>query len=148
MTWELIYQILIGSGLVILSVLFSAGIFLALEFLMARLHLWLMRPPHRIKLVFVLVTTVIAALGMITVSVWVWAIAYLQLGVFLTIEASLYFSLVSFTTLGFGDIILPPEWRILSGMTAANGFLNIGMMSAVVLETLRHVRKNQLAKLG
>ena len=53
--------------------------------------------------------------------------------------------LVSFTTLGFGDIILPSEWRILSGMTAANGFLVIGMMSAVVLETLRVVRKNQLA---
>ena len=52
-------------------------------------------------------------------------------------QKAVYFSFVTITTLGFGDIILPVEWRILSGMTAANGFLVIGMMSAVVLETLR-----------
>lgn len=145
MTWSLFTQIATGSGLVILSVLLSAAIFLALELVLARGYAWLVRPPHRPKMVLVLLVSVIAALGMITVSVWLWAFAYYWLEVFVSLEASLYFSLVSFTTLGFGDIILPPEWRILSGMTAANGFLVIGMMSAVVLETLRYVRKNQLA---
>lgn len=145
MTVELFHQIAIGSVIVIVSVLLSGAIFLGLELLMERSHLWLIRRPHRPKLVLVLLVSVMGSLGMITVSVWVWAIAYFQLGIFITFEASLYFSLVSFTTLGFGDIILPPDWRILAGMTAANGFLNIGMMSAVVLETLRTVRKNQLA---
>lgn len=145
MTWSLFTQIATGSGLVIVSVLLSAAIFLALELVLARGYAWLVRPPHRPKMVLVLLVSVIAALGMITVSVWLWAFAYYWLEVFVSLEASLYFSLVSFTTLGFGDIILPPEWRILSGMTAANGFLVIGMMSAVVLETLRYVRKNQLA---
>jgi uncharacterized membrane protein YesL len=145
MTWNLFNQIAIGSAIVLLSVLLSGAIFLALELLLARGHMWLIRRPHRPKLVLVLIVSIIAALGMITVSVWVWAIAYFALGIFVTLEASLYFSLVSFTTLGFGDIILPPDWRILAGMTAANGFLVIGMMSAVVLETLRAVRKNQLA---
>ncbi|MDQ2088573.1 ion channel [Marimonas arenosa] len=145
MTWNLFHQIAIGSGLVLGSVLLSGAIFFALEIVMARSHLWLIRRPHLPKLILVLMVSVVAALGMITVSVWVWAFAYYHLDIFVTFEAALYFSLVSFTTLGFGDIILPPEWRILSGMTAANGFLNIGMMSAVVLETLRVVRKNQLA---
>ena len=145
MTWNLFHQIAIGSGLVLISVLLSGAIFLGLELVLARAHLWLIRRPHRPKLVLVLILSIVAALGMITVSVWLWALAYFYLKIFITLEASLYFSLVSFTTLGFGDIILPPDWRILAGMTAANGFLVIGMMSAVVLETLRHVRKNQLA---
>lgn len=145
MSWSLINQIGIGSGLVVFSVLLSGAIFLGLELVLARFYAWLIQPPHRPKMVLVLLISVIAALGMITVSVWIWAFAYWGLGVFVTFETSLYFSLVSFTTLGFGDIILPPEWRILSGMTAANGFLVIGMMSAVVLETLRYVRKNQLS---
>ena len=145
MTWELFNQIAIGTGLVLVSVLLSGTIFFALEIVMARAHLWLIRRPHLPKLILVLMVSVLAALGMITVSVWVWAFAYYHLNIFITFEASLYFSLVSFTTLGFGDIILPPDWRILGGMTAANGFLVIGMMSAVVLETLRVVRKNQLA---
>ncbi|UYV39233.1 potassium channel family protein [Rhodobacteraceae bacterium D3-12] len=145
MTWSLFNQIAIGSGLVILSTLLSAAIFLGLELALAREYAWLIRPPHRPKLMLVLLVSVIAALGMITVSVWLWAFAFYWLEVFVTLEAALYFSLVSFTTLGFGDIILSPEWRILSGITAANGLLMIGMMSAVVLETLRYVRKNQLA---
>lgn len=144
MTGNVLYQIAIGSGIVIISVLLSAAIFLLLELVTERAHRWLIRPPHRLKLVLVMLVAVIAALGMITVSVWVWAIAFLELGLFINLETSLYFSLVSFTTLGFGDIVPSHEWRILAGMTAANGFLNIGMMSAVVLETMRQVRKNQL----
>ncbi|WP_306004977.1 ion channel [Aquicoccus porphyridii] len=144
MTWNLVSQIAIGSGLVIVSVLLSALIFMALEITVARAHRWLIRRPHLPKLIFVLLAAVIAALGMITVSVWVWALAFLWLDIFATLEESLYFALVCFTTLGFGDVILPQDWRILSGMTAANGFLNIGMMSAIVIETLRLVRKNQL----
>lgn len=145
MTFNLFHQIAIGSAIVVASVLLSALVFLLLELLLAWAHPWLIRRPHRPKLFIVLTVSVIAALGMITVSVWVWAFAYYALGIFVTLEASLYFSLVSYTTLGFGDIILPPDWRILSGLTAANGFLSIGMMSAVVLETLRVVRMNQLA---
>ena len=39
---------------------------------------------------------------------------------FHALEPALYFSLVSFSTLGFGDIILDEKWRLLSGLTAAN----------------------------
>ncbi|PJE29012.1 Ion channel [Pseudooceanicola antarcticus] len=142
---QLFHQIWIGSVLVVLSVLVSAVIFLAMEAAMARFHRWLVRPPHRPKLALVLVSTVLGALGMITTSVWIWALAYLHLGVFGGIEEALYFSLESFTTLGFGDLLPPLQWRILSGMTAVNGFLNIGMISAIVLEAVRWVRRAQLA---
>lgn len=142
---SLFHQIWIGSVLVVLSVLVSAMIFVVLEALVARSHRWLMRPPHRPKLALVLVSTVVGALGMITISVWIWALAFNWLGVFEGLEESLYFSLESFTTLGFGDLLAPREWRILGGMTAVNGFLNIGMISAIVLEVIRYVRRNQLA---
>lgn len=142
---ELFHQIWIGSVLVVLSVLVSAAIFLLMEAAMARFHRWLIRPPHRPKLALVLVSTVLGALGMITTSVWIWALAFLHLGVFDGVEEALYFALESFTTLGFGDLLAPNEWRILSGMTAVNGFLNIGMISAIVLEAVRWVRRAQLA---
>ena len=56
----------------------------------------------------------------------------------------MYFSLVSFTTLGFGDVLFPPEWRLLSGMAAANGLLNFGLLTALLVEALRHVRLGQM----
>ena len=63
---------------------------------------------------------------------------------FATLEASVYFSLVAYTTLGFGDILLPNDWRLLSGMAAANGLLNFGLLTAILVETLRQIRLGQI----
>ncbi|MGF1621745.1 MAG: ion channel [Rhodomicrobiaceae bacterium] len=57
-------------------------------------------------------------------------------------ETWVYFSLVSFTTLGFGDIILMKEWRILSGMMAANGLIIFGLTAAVLIDFLSRLRRN------
>ena len=42
----------------------------------------------------------------------VWAGAYVALGAIGALEDALYFSIVSFTTVGYGDLVLPPDWRI------------------------------------
>jgi len=80
---------------------------------------------------------------MITVSVWIWALTFCWLDIFGTMEAALYFALVSFTTLGFGDVLLPVECRLLGGMTAANGFLSFGLVAALLVETMRNIRIGQ-----
>jgi len=59
-----------------------------------------------------------------------------MLGCFSSLEESLYFSMVSFTALGFGDLTLPQEWRILSGMIAANGLVLFGLNTAFLIEVL------------
>lgn len=73
-----------------------------------------------------------------------WALAFVELGAFGTLEESVYFALVVFTTLGLSDVILPMEWRLLSGMAAANGFLNFGLLTALLIEALRHIRLAQV----
>lgn len=80
---------------------------------------------------------------MITASVWIWALAFLWLDLFPTLEEAVYFSLVAFTTLGFGDVLLPRDWRLLSGMAAANGLLNFGLLTAMLVETMRTLRRGQ-----
>ncbi|MGZ9082519.1 MAG: ion channel, partial [Rhodoplanes sp.] len=42
----------------------------------------------------------------------VWAGAYVALGAIGALEEALYFSIVTFTTVGYGDLVLPPDWRI------------------------------------
>ena len=82
-------------------------------------------------------------LVMMTVSVWIWAMSLFWLGIFTTLESSVYFALVAFTTLGFGDILLPQEWRLLGGMAAANGLLMFGLLTAILVEILRDTRARQ-----
>lgn len=139
----MIAQLAIGSALTLTTIFVAALSWWALEALLVRLHPWAIRPPHGPKLVVVLYLSLTWTLMMMTVSVWVWAIALRELEIFVTFEASVYFSLVAFTTLGFGDILLPLEWRLLGGMAAANGLLMFGVLTAILVETLRDTRSRQ-----
>ena len=136
-------QIALGSLLTFGSIIVAALAWWALETILHRLHRWAIRPPHGPKLITVLVLSLIWTMGIMTIAVWLWAEALYLLEIFVTFEASVYFSLVAFTTLGFGDILLPQEWRLLGGMAAANGLLMFGLMTAILVETIRDTRQRQ-----
>lgn len=128
----------------LINITLAAIAAMVLEVIFQRGHTWLMREPHRPKLVILLAGVSLWILGVVTVGVWVWGLAYYKLGVFGTLEEAIYFSLVSYTTLGFGDVLLHQQWRLLAGMEAANGFLNFGLLTALLIEALRQIRLGQV----
>jgi len=69
-----------------------------------------------------------------------WAIMFVKIGAFDSMEPSLYFSASAYTTLGFGDVLLPNEWRLLGGAIAANGFLLFGLSAAFLFEIAARLR--------
>jgi voltage-gated potassium channel len=78
--------------------------------------------------------TAIVLIALHSVEVVVWALTYRWLPaatVLQTFEESVYFSLVTFTTLGYGDITLQPGPRLLSGIEAMNGILLFGWSTAL-----------------
>lgn len=77
-------------------------------------------------------------LGLI-IAMIVWAVCLQALGLFQTLEDATYFAFVSFTTLGFGDVLLPKEWQLLSGMCAAVGLLLFGLSTAFLFEVFARV---------
>ena len=132
----MIAQILIGTLMIVVTIAFGALIIACSESLAAR---WFSRQRKRdnafvIKSVMSSTLTFVVAL---TVMVWLWALLFWGLSIFPELEPSLYFSLVAFTTLGFGDVILPNEWRLLAGFIAANGFILFGLGTAYMMETLQ-----------
>jgi sterol desaturase/sphingolipid hydroxylase (fatty acid hydroxylase superfamily) len=139
----MLVQITIGSGL-ILSTIFGAALsFFLLEWIFARAKPWLHREPHGPKQLLVLCVALIWGLGVVTVATWAWAAAFWGLGVFRSLEESLYFALTVFTTLGFGDLLLPQEWRLLAGMSSINGLITIGLFTALLMDVLRQLRIGQ-----
>ena len=137
-------QIAVGTGLLLVNLTFAAVAAMVLEVLFLRFHPWLLREPHRPKLVLLIAGVSLWVLGVVTVAVWVWALALVGLGAFATLEEAVHFSLAAFTTLGLGDIVPAREWRLLAGMEAANGFLNFGLLTALLIEALRQVRLGQV----
>ena len=73
------------------------------------------------------------------IGIVIWAGAYVHLSVLDGWEPALYFSAASYTTLGFGDVLLPDEWRLMSGANAACGFLLFGLSGAVLFEAVRRL---------
>ncbi|MHC0054432.1 ion channel [Actibacterium sp. D379-3] len=140
----MVHQLFIGTGLILITVAIAGLGFWAAEGLVTLTSPWLVRRPHAVKLSLVLMFTVILVLLVLTLSVWVWAATFMALGIFIQWEAAVYFGIVAFTTLGFGDILLPHDWRILGGLTAANGLLNMGLYTAMLVEILRRVRSEQV----
>lgn len=143
----MLQQIALGTGVMMVSILIGAASALMMEVGFSRWHGWLVKEPHRPKMILAVMVASLWVVATTTAGVWLWALTYHLLGVFANFEESLYFSIVSFTTLGFGDVILPHEWRILSGMTATNGFLNFGLMTALMIEAFRLIRIGQVEAL-
>lgn len=73
----------------------------------------------------------------IIVDVWMWAAVYLAVGAIESLEQALYFSTASFTTIGYGDIVLSREWRLLSSFEGANGMIIFGWTTALILAAIQ-----------
>ena len=60
----------------------------------------------------------------------IWAAFYSWNGLFQDFETSLYFSLSSYTTAGYGEVLLPRSWRLLGTIEAISGVLLCGLSAA------------------
>jgi len=73
---------------------------------------------------FVFVAAWIVLLHLAEIAVW--AVFYLWRGAMPDLAAALYFSAVTYTTTGYGDLVLPEGWRLLGGVHALTGILMCG----------------------
>ncbi|RXP64546.1 two pore domain potassium channel family protein [Lutibacter sp. HS1-25] len=69
----------------------------------------------------------------------IWAFTYLIIDAFKTFEEAFYFSLITYTTLGYGDIILSNADRLLGAFEAANGVIMLGWSTAIVVTAIQKI---------
>lgn len=78
-------------------------------------------------------TVVIGVFAVLTAEVWLWAASFTLIGVVDDFETALYFSTITFSTVGYGDVVPHPEWRMLAALEGVNGFLLIGWSTAYLI---------------
>ena len=131
---------LIGAGMIALTVTIHAFGTTAWVRWLARNYideagLWRGR-----RVVRILLGTALVLVMLHSVQIVLWAVLYRNMGPvgeLDTLEAAVYFSFVTFTTLGYGDITLSESWRILSGIEAMNGILLVGWSTAVLFAAVQ-----------
>lgn len=130
----MLYALFIGSVMMIVSLAVAILLFGAAAHMLRWLDNTHAFGYGRLPLIFDLGVAALWILLVLTCSVWAWAALYMAIGLFDSMEPALYFSITSFTTVGYGDVVLDSGWRLLAGMTAAHGLLTFGLFTAFLVE--------------
>jgi voltage-gated potassium channel len=78
----------------------------------------------------------------------VWALFYVWIGGLPDLESATYFSLTSYTTVGYGDVVLPEGWRLLGPIEAAVGVLMLGWSTGILVAVIATIYRELFASLG
>jgi hypothetical protein len=65
-----------------------------------------------------------------------WALFFRLIGGLPDLESAAYFSLTSYTTVGYGDVVLPQRWRLLGPLEAAVGVLMLGWSTGILVAVI------------
>ncbi len=76
---------------------------------------------------------VFGVFGVLTLEVWLWAAVYDGVGALPDFVTALYFSTITFSTVGYGDVVAAHEWRLLAALEGINGFILIGWSTAYLV---------------
>jgi hypothetical protein len=142
-------ELLIAGGIVAICVVIHLiGIVVLFQWLLRKRELL----PDEIRLghtvyILIVVFGIIVLLHLAETAIW--ALFYFVRDLFPDFETSLYFSLTCYSTVGFGDVVLPKTWRLLGGVEAISGALLCGLSTAfifVILTALLQIRRESREK--
>jgi hypothetical protein len=119
-------NIALGTLLITACVLIHTVGLILLSQSMSWLVRWFRLHRHSFGQTLAVTATVLGLFFLHTVEIWLWAGVYAAIGVVQGFPNALYFSTVTFSTLGYGDITARPEWRLFASFEAVNGFMLIG----------------------
>ncbi|MFD3191438.1 potassium channel family protein [Sedimentitalea sp. HM32M-2] len=77
--------------------------------------------------------TLVVLILALTIQVWIWSLVWIGYGILPDWNTAVYFSMVTFTTLGYGDVVLGPEARIFATFGSVTGLLGFGLSTAFLV---------------
>jgi len=89
----------------------------------------------------VMLLLVIGNLGQIAI----WALMFNMLGEFEEFGTAFYHSAVNFGSLGYGDIVMSDEYKLLGALEAINGVIMIGVSTAALMTVFQSVTRKLFA---
>jgi Ion channel len=81
------------------------------------------------------------------IEVAVWAMLFMICGEFQTFGTAYYHSAVNYSTLGYGDMIMSPSWKLLGPLEAADGSLMFGVSTAMIFAVILRLLQTRFADL-
>lgn len=134
----MLLQLILASVMVIAIVLIHL-VGLAVLTRVLRSHSQVLRKLRIMPLTLLLAAT-IGILGIHTIEIWAYAVLYIGLGAFGNFEEALYYSTVTYASIGYGDVLMPQGWRILGAIEGAAGIIMLGWSTAFLVSLLTQMK--------
>jgi hypothetical protein len=87
-----------------------------------------------------IVSVVLGIVAIHTLEIWLYAVVFLAIGSLDDFESALYFSTVSFSSLGYGDVLLAMKWRLVGAIEGMNGLILIAWSTAFLFSVTTRLR--------
>jgi Ion channel len=68
-----------------------------------------------------------------------WAVVFVNCGEFADFSTAYYHSAVNYTSLGYGDLIMSPSWKLLGPLETGNGMLLFGVSTAMIFAVIQRL---------
>ncbi|MDK4741222.1 potassium channel family protein [Rhizobium sp. CNPSo 3464] len=124
---------LIAATVAIQAVFMSAGLSVFRRMEVSHRNFLLRQPT------FVTVVWIVYLIIPIILDVCIWALFYYMSSALPNLEDAAYFSTVTFTTVGYGDIVLGKEWRQIATFEAINGWIIFGWATALMMAVIQRL---------
>lgn len=139
-------NLLIGLPVMALCLLLQSALLVAATQYYSRLD-YLIESPSLISSILVVNVIMLFLVAGNLSQVAIWAILFLGVGEFDSFSAAFYHSAVNFSTLGYGDIVMADQYKLLGPIQAINGVLMIGISTAALMTAYQDaMRKTRQAR--
>ena len=143
----MIENLLIGCATIVVCLAIQCLFIALLVYQLAKLKARSSLQPTLMRIIRLLIGTLACLLLGNLLQIAIWAELFMLYGEFQDFATAFYHSIVNFSTLGYGDLVMSDERRLLGGLEAANGVLMFGLTTSIlyaVLNTiLRHLQNER-----
>lgn len=126
-------NLIAGSSLVALTVLIHTGGLVLLARLTPLAANRFKLHTHDAGRSLVMMVSVLGIFALHTAEVWLWAVAYDLVHTTRNFPDALVLSTAMFSTVGYGQVVIAPTWRLMTALEGINGFILIGWSTAYLV---------------
>jgi hypothetical protein len=135
-------QLILATGMVVLTVLIhGAGITALARSLRIEVNVDEEHHHFSVKRAVGVLLIVLALFTLHGIEIWLYAAVYLLIDAVHTLEAAVYYSTVTYASIGFGDTEMARQWRLVGAIEGINGVLLLGWSTAFFVTVVARLPK-------
>ena len=138
----MLIQLTLATAMVVATILIhGAGITALARGMRLEVHAAEAHHHFSLKRAAAILVIVLALFTLHGIEIWLYAAVYLVIGAVQNLEAAVYYSTITYASIGFGDSEMARPWRLVGAIEGINGVLLLGWSTAFFVTVVARLPK-------